>query len=481
MIIWTNKAMFALLVILLYGCSFAPKYQRPPMPIPTQYKETGKWVSTEPYLVTVTANQPWWALFHDHTLTALEQKVTCDNNNLKIAVARYQEARAIADVTRSAMYPTIQGIGTIAKQKNSATFVSTSNAPLLYSTFLFTSYLNYEVDAWGRVKNSVIASDSLSRASAFDLAAIDLSLHAELASDYYSLRGYDEAQHVLDKTVQAYEKALYLTRQRHLGGMVAVAEVDEAISRVENAKTAAADNKLKRAQLEHAIAILIGEIPANFHLGPKKSAFHYPTVSPDLPSTLLLQRPDISAAAQRVRAANAQIGVARAAFFPAFNLIGLLGLESSQISKLFSSQSLFWSLGPSTALTLIQPEISQVIFDGFKLQALLYKAKASYYESVNAYKETVLTAFREVEDQLVAIHRLNQEKETSAKATIAAIRALSQANQQYRGGLVTYLDVVIYEDAALQSELSLISIKTRRQLASVQLMKALGGGWQEPG
>ena len=446
------------------------------MPIPAQFKETGTWVKTKPLLSQATAKQPWWTLFGDDTLNALEQRVTCDNNNLKIAVARYEEARALAQVTRSAMYPNIEGIGTIARQKESGNFNS-ETPPLTFNTFLFTAVLNYELDAWGRVRNSVVVSDSEARASYFDLAAIDLSLHAELALDYFQIRSYDEAQVVLDATVRAYQKSLYLTRQRHNGGLVPVADVDAALSQLENAKTAATDNKLKRAQLEHAIAILIGDIPANFNLRSSSKPFKLVSVAPDLPSTLMMRRPDIAAAGERVRSANAQIGVARAAFFPQFNLVSLIGVQSSQLSNLFSKPSLIWSLGPSTALTLIQPEISQVIFDGYKIKNLLNKAKASYYESVSAYKETSLNAFREVEDYLVAIHRLDQEHGTQSTATKAAKNALYQANQRYRGGLVTYLDVVVYENQALQSELSLISINTRRQLASIQLIKALGGGW----
>ncbi|MFI4962731.1 MAG: efflux transporter outer membrane subunit [Legionellales bacterium] len=467
---------------MLAACSFAPKLVQPPMPIPLQYKETGTWVATKPLLAEATAKEPWWMLFHDRTLNALEMRLSCDNTHLKSAVARYQEARAVAQATRSAKYPTIDGIATVARQKDSNTFAGTSGTSArTFNTLLFTAVLNYEVDAWGRVRNAVLASDSLARASGYDVAAIGLSVHTELAADYFELRGYDAQQRVLENTVKAYKKALYLTRERHKGGLVPVSDVDAALAQWEDAKTASSDNRLKRAQLEHAIAVLIGAIPSNFHLKPTQKSMKLVRVAPELPSTLLVTRPDIAAASERLRAANAQIGFARAAFFPQFNLIGLIGVQSSTFSELFKSNSLIWSLGPSTALTLIQPEIEQVLFDGFKLQALLRKAKASYYESVNLYKEGVLVAFREVEDNLVAIHRLEEEMTTQTLSTSAAKRALYQANQQYKGGLVTYLDVVVYENKSLQSELNLIAIKTRRQLASIQLIKALGGGWSRNG
>ncbi len=449
------------------------------MPIPANYKESGTWVAAKPSLPAATKRKPWWTLYKDPVLNALEQKVTCGNENLKVALARYQEACAIAQSTRSQLYPSITGQGSAARQKYTETVTSSGEIPsIIYNTFSLNAALNYEVDAWGSVRNAVIASDSRARASEFDLAAIDLSMHAALAVDYFELRGDEASQKVLDTTVVAYKKALYLTRQLHKGGAASAIDVDQAITQLENAKTLATDLRLVRAQLEHAIAVLVGEIPANFHIPPTRAPIQLVTVSPDLPSTLLERRPDIAAAEQRVKAANASIGVARAAFFPAFNLSGLIGYNSQKISRLFSTPSLIWALGPPSALTLVQPEITQVIFDGYNLQALLRQAKANYYEAVSAYRQTALIAFQHVEDNLVAIHRLDQENQTQTVSTSAAIRALHQANLRYRGGITTFLDVVVTENQALQSELALINIHTRRQLASVQLIKALGGGWK---
>lgn len=467
------------------------------MPIPADYKETGVWIENKMSLSQLKSTT-WWEVFQDPLLNQLEQGLSCNNNNLKLNLARYQEAMSLAKITASALYPDIEAIGSIAREKDSPSLVSsrgnsngnpssnsngnqasssTSTRNLIRNTFLISAALNYELDAWGRVRNSVIASDSQARASGYDLATIALSLHAELARDYFQLRGYDEAQKVLDNTVQAYGHSLFLTHKRHNGGLVAGRDVDEALSQYENARTTATANRLKRERLEHAIAVLIGEIPSNFRIQRQDKGFRLATLAPDMPSTLLERRPDVAAASERIRAANAEIGVARAAFFPQFNLFSLIGFESNRLSNLFTKPNLIWSLGPSTALSLIKPEIQQVIFNGFKRVGQLCYAKASYLEAVNMYRQSVLDAFREVEDSLSSIHRLDQELVSQRRAAAAAKRALYQANQQYKGGLVTYINVVVYENLALQSELALVDIRTRRQLASVQLIKALGGGW----
>lgn len=475
-----RAVIITIIILTLTACSFAPPYKQPAMNIPANYKETGQWIKIQSPPKLTKPNQPWWTLFHDKTLDELEHQVTCNNQNLKVALAQFMQARAYAQSVRSQLYPTLTGIGTVARQQNSRHANVNGVLPnLLYNTFLLGADLVYEIDAWGEVRNAVIAGDNLARASEYSLASIDLSLHAELASDYFALRGLDESQRMLDTTVIAYQKALYLTQQRHTGGIVPIADVDQATTQLENAKTLATDTRLKRAQLEHAIAVLVGEAPGNFTLKPRKARQRKVMMLPDLPSSLLQHRPDIAAAARRVQAANANIGVAKAAFFPQFNLISLLGVQSTKINNLFSVPSLFWSLGPSTALTLIQPEMSVILFDGYKLQAQLKYAKASYFESVSQYRQTVLTALQEVEDALVSIHRLQQENQTQTISTRAAQDAWFQEAQRYKGGIVTFLEVVVTENQALQAKLALIDIQTREQLSYVQLIKALGGGWCE--
>jgi NodT family efflux transporter outer membrane factor (OMF) lipoprotein len=337
--------------------------------------------------------------------------------------------------------------------------------------------MTYELDAWGSIRNSVIASQDQASASDADLASIRLSLQAELTNDYFALRGSDEAQKVLDATMIAYQKALYLTKKRFQGGIAPISDVNEAETQLENAKTMASDNRLKRAQLEHAIAVLVGIIPSNFSLPPAKLTKNYLAIEPNIPSTLLERRPDIIAAEARVHAANANIGVAKAAFFPLINLTGVLGFQSKSLANLISKPSLFWALGAPSLLTLTQPLAEVTIFDGGRLRGLLNQAKAQYFETVATYRQTVLTAFQEVEDSLIALHQLDKELKSQKAAAIAARKAWQQELFRYKGGLVTFLQVVIVENIALQSELELVTVRTRRQVASIQLIKALGGGW----
>jgi len=459
----------------LVGCSLAPTYERPPMPIPEHFKETGTWikVKSKPRIVKPDA---WWKAFHDPTLNELEDKLTVANQDLKVAYAHYQEAFATSQVARSYFFPTLQALFNADRMQNSRT---EANAPsqLDYNQFVVGAFLSYELDAWGAIRNEVVATERQAKASAADVATIHLSLHAELASDYFALRGADEQQRILDTTVVAYKKALYLTKRRYEGGAAPVSDVDEAETQLENAKTMATDNHLNRAQLEHAIAVLVGEIPSNFSLAPAKLPKRFLAIAPNMPSTLLERRPDIVAAELRVQAANASIGVARAAFFPQFELTSTLGFQSQSLSNLISKPSLFWALGPLSLLSITQPIAEVTIFDGGKLRSLLNKAKADYYATVATYRQSVLTGFQDVEDNLIAIKQLDKEHITQDAATRAAIRAWKQETYRYKGGLVTFLQVVITENTALQAELASVNVRVRRQIASVQLIKALGGGW----
>jgi NodT family efflux transporter outer membrane factor (OMF) lipoprotein len=487
---WVIKLTILASIAALTACSLAPPYHRPDMSIPIKYKEykeykeykkAGKWLPAKPGYAD-TRRGPWWEVFGDPKLNALEEKVSVANQDLKAALARYQEACAAAAAARSAYYPTVRGVVNADRQQTSGN-IANKNPISLFSDILVGAALTYEVDVWGRVRNLVAASENRARASAADLAALDLSLHAELANDYFALRGDDASQRVLDALVVAYRKALFLVRKRHQGGIASELDVDEAETQYENTKTLAADTRLKRAQLEHAIAVLNGEPPADFTLKPVvptriRIKPHFISIGPDLPSILLERRPDIAASERRVEAANAEIGVARAAYFPDFNLLAAGGVESATFPKLFSMPSLFWALGSAGASALLAPAASIVLLDGGNIRALLNEANASYYETVALYRQTVLTAFQEVEDNLVASHQLKQEYHSQTAATKAAERALIQAQQRYFGGIITYLDVIILQNTALQSELALIDIHTRRQIASVQLIRALGGGWQ---
>ncbi len=465
----------------LSACSLAPTSHRPMMPMPMQYKETGQWVMNKPTLMTAKKNCPWWTVFQDDALNQLEQRLTTGNQDLKMALARFDEARALLQSARSQLYPTILGEASASRQQNSENSVNIlSNPTMLYNMMMVGAYLNYEIDAWGMVRNTVSAAKHYTQASEFDLASIDLSLHAMLASTYFELRFDNEAQVVLDRYVAAYQHAKDLTHQLHQGGAASAFEEHEAVNLLEHAKTNALAMRLKRAQLEHALAVLVGEIPANFKLPRLKKPIYAVIVKPALPSALLTQRPDIAAAAQRVQSANASIGVARAAFFPQLKISSLIGYQSQHLSRLLSTPSFVWALGPPSGLIQMPAEITQVLFDGYQLQALLKKANANYYQTVDNYRQTVLVAFKDVEDSLVAVHRLNQACRAQTAATHAAQGTLFQARQRWKIGIYTFLDVVSVEDAALQAELNLINLQSRRQRAEVQLIEALGGGWQTP-
>jgi NodT family efflux transporter outer membrane factor (OMF) lipoprotein len=457
-----------LIFLALTACSLAPKYERPDLLVPFAYKEAGKWVPASPTYAT-TDRGHWWEVYGDPKLNVLEEKVGRANQNLKIALARYQEARAKAAIARADFFPVITGVSNVQRDKYSANI---SNAPpvLQFNDMLLGADFSYEIDVWGRIRNQAAAAANLANASAADLASIDLSLHAELATDYFSLRGDDETQRALDATVIAYQKAYAVTKDRYDGGVAPIGDVDQAKAQLESARSLATDIRLKRAQLEHAIAVLIGEPPAEFALLPTKQKVKVISIAPSMPSLLLQRRPDIAAAELRVQAANATIGVARAAYFPDFSLLGSVGIESAVGYNLFRAPSLFWSLGPSAAV---------ILFDGGKISAFVDLAKAQYFETVANYRQTTLTAFQEVEDSLVAIHQLNSEVKTQAAAAKAAYSALDQSRYRYVGGIVNYLDVVLSQNIALQAELLDVDVRTRRQIASVQLIKALGGGWQD--
>jgi len=469
--------------VLLTSCSFAPDYERPFMEIPTQYKEEGEWVLADPEAASLTRD-PWWEKYEDPQLNELVEALLLANQDLKLAIARYDQAKALADIQRSFLFPTITALAVPSRQNISQNIANPArNSP--YNDLFLGFDLSYELDVWGQVRNTVLAADNEAKASEVDIAAIELSLQALLTSYYFSLRGADLAQITLEGVVKAYEEALYLYRKRYEGGAAPLQAIFDTQVQVESAKTYATDMQLIRAQYEHAIAVLIGKTPAELDIPVIADATQKVVmVAPELPSTLLERRPDIAAAELRVQEANATIGVARAAYFPTFNLFGSFGVESTKLSNLFNVDSLVWSLGPgagaaSLGTVIDGPPIIEIITDGGEIAALNRNAWAIYHEAVATYRQTVLKAFQEVEDSLVSMRKLAEEDLSQTAATKAAIGSVDQALHRYQGGLTTYLDVVIVEDIALQNQLRMIDIRTRHQIASVQLIKALGGGWSE--
>ena len=458
----------------LAACSLAPPYKRPDTPTaPAEYQESQGWKRASPS--DTEARGPWWTVFQDTTLDALESQMKDANQDLKAAYARLQEARAQTRIASAGQFPSATADASVNRTKasvNSPTY--DSREPAEYNDLISGVALSYEIDLFGRVRNTVANAHATEQATAGDVAALDLDLRADLAEDYFALRGLDAQQELLDHTVADYQRALGLTEALYRGGMAANADVLQARAQFESARTAAEDSVLRRAQFEHAIATLVGQLASNFKLTPQPlpSTLEPPSIDLGLPSQLLERRPDVAAAERRVAAANARIGVTRAAFFPVFSLAGTAGTESFSLANWMLAPSRFWSVGPLGVLTLL---------DGGLRRAQSAAVVAAYDEQVANYRASVLTAFQEVEDNLAALRQLQRENLSQTAAVAAAKGALDQANYRYRSGLVTYLEVVSTENAALAARITAINIDTRRLTASVLLIRALGGDWNRAG
>jgi outer membrane protein, multidrug efflux system len=456
----------------LAACSFAPHYTVPTSAAaPDRFREATGWRPAEPS--DQAPKGDWWSMFADERLNELETKAGDANQNLKAAFARLQQARADTRIARADLFPTVTAKGTAERERvspNSPQYIP--GHPTEGDDFDLQADLSYELDLWGRVRNEVAAARANQQASAADLASVRLSIQAEVATDYFGLRSYDARRQILDKTVEDYRKALDLTQALFDNGAAALADVEQAKSQLYTAQTQAADTRLLRAQLEHGIAVLVGESPSTFQLAanPLPQDVTPPGIDPGMPSALLERRPDVAEAERRVAAANAQIGEARAAYFPQFTLAAAGGFDSVHSSNWLSAPSLFWSLGPQMTLP---------IFEGGRLTAQTARAKAMYSEQVASYRNIVLTAYQEVEDSLSALRQLETESKTQALAVEASGIALDKSQDRYVEGLVTYLEVASTETTALQAQLARVDIQTRRLDAAVMLIKALGGGWSD--
>jgi NodT family efflux transporter outer membrane factor (OMF) lipoprotein len=469
----TDRLAASLCTILaLSGCSLAPAYKVPDSPPPTPaFKEAGDWKPAQPS--DAQSRGAWWSIFQDPALDGIEAQVTGANQDLKAAYARLLQARAATRIARSGLFPTLTAGATATRSRtsqNSPKFPP--GAEPVGNNFDLEADLSYEIDVWGRVRNTVASAKASQQASAADLATLDLAIHAELANDYFSLRSQDAQQRLLDRTVEDYSKALDLTQNLYKGGAAALTDVAQAQAQLETARTQAADIRLQRAQTEHAIAVLLGRNPAAFHMdaSPLPDSTVPPGIDPGLPSALLERRPDVSAAERRTVAANAQIGIARAAYFPVFSLAAATGFDSTNTSNWLTAPSRLWSAGPAAGVL--------TVFDAGRHRAQSAQTRAAYDEQVADYRNTVLTAYREVEDNLAALRQLQQESISEAAAVQATATALEQAQYRYKAGLVTYLEVATAENTSLQAQLANVSIQLRRMSASVLLVKALGGGWE---
>jgi NodT family efflux transporter outer membrane factor (OMF) lipoprotein len=468
-----RTGVMAAIAVVVTGCMVGPDYVRPAAPVPAAYKEAVDWKVAKPSDDAPRGN--WWETFRDAELNGLVTQVDISNQTVLAADARVREARAATQAASAALFPLVTANAAAVRSSRtqgsgSTSTGSTSTGGLSSGNNSFNVALNasWEPDLWGGIRRSIEASSSTAQASAADLAAATLSAQGLLAQDYLLLRVQDAQISLLQETVAAYERSLQLTRNQYAAGTVARGDVAQAETQLKATQAQAVDAAIGRAQLEHAIAVLVGKPPAELSITPKPLAAVFPEIPVALPSTLLERRPDIAAAERRTASANAQIGVAQAAFFPAVTLSATGGLQSSVIGSLLSLPNRYWSLGAALA---------QTVFDAGLRSAQKAQAIATYDETVANYRSTVLNGFQDVEDNLAALRLLSQEAAFQDDAVTSARQALAIALNQYRAGTINYLAVVVLQAAALNNERTALGIQGRRLTASVGLIKALGGGW----
>jgi multidrug efflux system outer membrane protein len=475
-----SELSLAAMVCLLPGCAVGPDYKRPEATtIPAAYTGVTNSGVTDGWKVAQPQGQlpkgSWWEIFGDPELNDLEVQAGDANQQLKVAFARFAEARAQMDVTRAGLFPNIALSGSATRQQTSPNTPSSFTGQAIgqrstYNNFTVPLDFNYEVDLWGRVRRSIESSRAQMQASADDLETIKLMIQAEVAVDYFTLRALDSQREVLLSSDQVFSKSFDLTMSRRTGGVATDLEVAQAETILKTTQAQLPSVALQRAQFEHALALLVGQNAITFKIPEHVLSATPPLIPSGLPSELLERRPDISAAERRMAAANADIGVAKAAFFPTIQLNGLAGLESINAGSLFNSSSRLWAVGPSLTLP---------IFEGGKLRAGLRYSNAVYEEMVASYRESVLTAFSEVEDNLAAQNLLASQYELESGALMAARKQLKVANNRYRDGLITYLEVATAENTELNVEFSTVQLRGQQLVAAVSLVKSLGGGWQE--
>ncbi len=463
---WTVIAPLAL-AIALSGCAVGPRYSKAQAPSVPSYKETPpNWTAAQPNDQVLRGK--WWEIFQEPQLNAMEEKIIVSNQTLRAAQQQFLVARAQIKLNRSNYYPTVT-VGTSATR-----FRQSQNRPLRgintdYTDLILPADLSYEVDVWERVRRTVEAARAEAQASAADVQSVSLSLHAELAVDYFELRSLDAEAALLNSTVAADEKALELTENRYKGGLASGVDVAQAQTQLETTRAQAIDIGVARAQFEHAIAALIGQPASTFSIPVSPTLAEPPAIPPGMPAQLLERRPDIAAVERRMAEANAQIGVAKAAYFPLVSLSASAGFEGSTISNWLMGPSGFASLGAAAVVTA---------FDGGRRHAVSNQARAIYTQAQANYQQTILTAFQEVEDNLAALRILQDEAKTQQAAVIAAQRSLDLSISRYKGGVANYLEVTTAQTIALTDQRTAVDILRRQAAATVLLIKALGGGWE---
>jgi NodT family efflux transporter outer membrane factor (OMF) lipoprotein len=459
--------------LLLTSCKVGPNYHRPPASVSDAFKEApppdspqaAEWVTAKPS--DAISRGKWWEIYSDPELNSLEEQVNISNQNIKEAEAQYREAKLNVRIARSYLFPTLTTNPSITNSRNSVTAIPGAQS-FSRTTYDLPVETSYEIDLWGAVRRQYTAVQETAQASEAQLETARLSYQSELAQDYFELRGTDGSKSLLDTTVKSYQEYLKLTQDRFNNGVASGADVAQAQTQLNTARAQLIDLDVARTQYEHAIAVLAGKPPADLTVTTGSIRITPPAVPVGVPSTLLERRPDIATAERQMAAANEQVGVAEAAYYPMVSIGGTAGLESASFLKWFSWPSRFWSVGPS---------LDETLFDAGRRRATVQQNIAAYDATVATYRQTVLGAFQEVEDNLSALRVLENEAQAEDQAVEAAKNALDITTYQYKAGTVNYLSVITEQAILLSDQSQAVNILSRRMSASVLLIKALGGGW----
>lgn len=452
--------LFTITFVVLAGCSVGPDYTRPDVTVPADFKELKGWREARPRDQEIRTK--WWEAFDDPLLNGLMEQVNVENQSIALAESQYRQALAQVKLARANYFPTVGAGASYTRFANTGNTTPANQHEISLNA-------SWELDVWGKIRRQVEAGKAASEASFADLQAMRLSMQSELALNYFQLRTLDAQKKSLDETVAAYGKALELTQNRYNAGVAAKADVVAAQTQLKSAQAQAIDVGVQRAQAEHAIATLVGKSPADFSLVPVDYKIPQLKIPVGLPSDLLERRPDIASAERKMAAANAQIGVAKAAYYPSLTLSGSTGYLGADLANLFTAPNFFWALGPAT--------LAATLFDGGARRAQTEQAKAAYDGTVAFYRQTVLTGFQEVENNLAALRILDEEAQVQEQAVNGARESVILTTNQYKAGIVNYLNVVVVHTIALANERIAISISGQRLNAAVLLVKALGGGW----
>ncbi|WP_454007079.1 efflux transporter outer membrane subunit [Alcaligenes sp. Marseille-Q7550] len=462
-----TRLSLALLLGALAGCAVGPDYQRPDAPVGEHFREArveGAWKTAQP--ADLQARGAWWAAFNDGVLDELMRGLNTQNFSVQQAEARVRQAQAALSNARSGLFPQVNGTAASTRRGSGSGQTSQSG-----STYDLNANVSWEVDLWGRIRRQVESGDASLQASAADMVATRLSLQSQLAQTYFQYRSAESAERLLDQTVQAYERSLQINQNRLDAGFSAQSDVAAALSQLEGARTQRLALNREKAGYQHALAVLVGRPPSQFELVPHAPWPVVPDIPVGLPSSLLERRPDVARAERRMAQANAEIGVAKAAWFPSLKLNASGGFSSSDLSEWLTAPARVWSLGPSLALTLL---------DFGARRAKVEQAEAGYDEQVAAYRQTVLTALKEVEDALSDLNGLGLEQASQARALAAARESLQLTRNQFDAGLVDYLSLAQTETTAFSAERQALDLESQRLRAAVKLLVALGGGWAAP-